>query len=158
MLGEVVVDAESVLPRVGEVLTHGRAGIGGDVAQRGRGGGRSHDHDRVVHGAVLFELGHQTGHGGGLLADGHVDADDVLALLVDDGVHGDGGLARAAVADDELALSAADGDHGVDGLDAGLQRLLHRLPADDAGSLELDRDGTRWSRWGPCRPAERPAD
>ena len=88
---------------------------------------------------MLFELGHQAGHRGGLLADGHVDADDVLALLVDDGVEGDGGLAGAAVADDQLALAAADGDHGVDGLDAGLQRLLHRLPADDARGLELDR-------------------
>ena len=106
---------------------------------------------------MLFELGHQAGHRGGLLADGHVDADDVLALLVDDGVHGDGRLARAPVADDELALSAADGDHGVDGLDARLQRLLHRLPADDAGSLELHRaelgglDGALVVQRGPQR-------
>ena len=27
--------------------------------------------------------------GGGLLADGHIDADHALALLVQDGVHGD---------------------------------------------------------------------
>jgi hypothetical protein len=38
------------------------------------------------------------------LADGHVDADQVLALLVDDGVHGQGGLAGLPVADDQLAL------------------------------------------------------
>ena len=58
----------------------------------------------------------------------------VLALLVDDRVDGDGGLAGLAVADDELALAAADGDHRVDGLDAGLQRLLDRLALDDAGA------------------------
>ena len=86
---------------------------------------------------MLLQPRDQAGHRGGLLADGHVDADDVLALLVDDGVQGDGRLAGAPVADDELALSAPDGDHGVDGLDAGLQGLLHRLPADDAGGLEL---------------------
>src|SRR5690606_16569918 len=41
------------------------------------------------------------------------------------------------VADDELTLAATDRDHRVDGLDAGLQRLLHRLPHDDAGSGRL---------------------
>ena len=89
------------------------------------------------------------GHGGRLLADGHVDADDVLALLVDDGVDGDGGLAGLAVADDELALAAADGDHGVDGLDARLQRLLDRLALDDARGHELDRAGSLLVSMGP---------
>jgi hypothetical protein len=32
----------------------------------------------------------------------------------------------------------ADRDHGVDGLDARLQRLVHRLAAHDAGGLDLD--------------------
>ena len=62
-------------------------------------------------------------HGGDrrfLLADRHVDADDVFLALVDDRVHRDGGLAGAAVADDQLALAAADGRHRVDGLDARL--------------------------------------
>jgi hypothetical protein len=62
-----------------------------------------------------------------LLADGDVDALHALTLLVEDRVDGDGGLARLAVADDQLALAAADRRHGVDGLDAGLQRLAHRL-------------------------------
>ena len=60
-----------------------------------------------------------------------------MALLVDDGVDGDGGLAGLAVADDQLALAAADGDHGVDGLEAGLHRLVHRFAGDDAGGLDL---------------------
>ena len=87
---------------------------------------------RVLHRAGFLEPFHQRRHGRELLADGDVDADDVLALLVDDGVDRDGGLAGAAVADDELALAAADRRHRVDGLDAGLQRLLHRLPHHDA--------------------------
>ena len=33
------------------------------------------------------------------------------------------------------------GDHGVDGLDAGLERLVHRLPAGDAGGGRLDGPG-----------------
>ena len=150
LLGQVVVDDEhvatqvlgarrlAVLAGVDEVLAHRGAGHRRDVLQRGgigRGGG--HD-DRVFHGAVLLEGLHHVGHRGGLLAHGDVDADHVLALLVDDRVDGDGGLARLAVADDELALAAADGDHRVDGDDARLHGLVHRLAVDDAGSLELD--------------------
>ena len=54
------------------------------------------------------------------------------SLLIDDGVQDDGGLAGLAVADDQFALAAADGNHRVDGLDAGLQRLAHRLAIHDA--------------------------
>jgi hypothetical protein len=67
-----------------------------------------------------------------LLADGDVHANDAGALLIDDRVDCDGRLAGAPVADDQLALAAADRDHRVNGLDAGLKRLLHRLPDDDA--------------------------
>ena len=81
---------------------------------------------------------HDRRDGRRLLADRDVDADDALALLVDDRVDGDGGLAGAAVADDQLALAAADRDHRVDRLDARLQRLLHRLADDDARRLALD--------------------
>ena len=73
-----------------------------------------------------------------LLADGDVDADDVAVALVDDRVDGDGRLAGLAVADDQLALAAADRRHGVDGLDAGLQRHFHRLPAGHAGRDRFD--------------------
>src|SRR5262249_7446048 len=45
----------------------------------------------------------------------------------------DRGLAGLAVADDQLALPAANGHHRVDRLQAGLQRLLHRLPIHHAG-------------------------
>jgi hypothetical protein len=55
------------------------------------------------------------------------------AVLVDR----DRRLAGLAVADDELALAAADRDHRVDRLDAGLQRLVHRLARDHARGLEL---------------------
>src|SRR4029079_8553950 len=65
-------------------------------------------------------------------------ADHPGALLVDDGVEGDGGLAGLAIADDQLALTAADRDHRVDRLDAGLERLGHGLALDHARRLELD--------------------
>ena len=53
---------------------------------------------------------------GALLADGDIDAVELLRLvvalverlLVEDRVEGDGGLAGLAIADDQLALAAAD--------------------------------------------------
>ena len=62
-----------------------------------------------------------------------------LALLVDDRVEGDRGLAGLPVADDQLALAAADRDQGVDGLDPGLDRGIDRLADDDARGDALDR-------------------
>ena len=62
----------------------------------------------------------------------------VLALLIDDRVDRDRGLAGLTIADDQLALSAPDNQHRVDCLDAGLQRLLDGLAADDAGRLDFD--------------------
>src|SRR5690606_19912487 len=96
---------------------------------------------RVLEGAVLTELLDDLRDRRLLLADGDVDALNVLALLVDDRVDRDGGLARLAVADDELALTAADRDHAVDGLDARLERLLDGLALHDAGRLDLDAAG-----------------
>ncbi len=99
--------------------------------------GRRGDDDRVVHRPELAQLLDDRDHRRFLLADGDVDADDAGALLIDDGVESDGRLAGLAVADDQLALTAADGDHAVDRLDAGLQRLVHRLAGRDARRLVL---------------------
>ncbi len=138
LLGEIVVDDEGVAAGVAEVLGHGDAGVGRDELEGRRLAGGGGDDGGVLQGAEAPELLDHLGHGALLLADGHVEALHVEALLVDDGVEGHGGLAGLAVADDQLALAAADGDHGVDGLDAGLHRLLDGLAGDDAWGLQLD--------------------
>ena len=93
---------------------------------------------------MLLQCTDEGSNGRSLLADGHIDTIDRLAclietLLVDDGINGDGGLTRLTVADDELTLSATDGNHRVDGLQACLQRFLHGLTIDNAGSLAVER-------------------
>ena len=139
VLREVVVDQERVLAVVEEVLPHRAAGERRHPLDRGRLlRGRGHD-DRVVHRALLAQLLDDLRDRRALLAHRDVDADHVAAALVQDRVDRDRGLARRAVADDELALPASDRDHRVDRLQAGLERLLHRLPADDARGLELER-------------------
>src|SRR5690606_21346 len=141
LLGQVVVNDQGVLAAIAEVLAHGAAGVGSQVLHGGRVGRRGGHDNGVFHGAVLFELAHHVVDGRRLLADGDVHAGDVLALLADDGVDGNGGLAGLAVADDQLALAAADGHHRVDSLDTGLQRLRHRAAGDYAGRHFFDDVG-----------------
>ena len=138
MLGQVIIDDEDMLALLHEVLAHSAACVGGDILQRRQLRSCGANNGRVGHGAVLLEIFHEGSDGGTLLADGNIDAQNVLALLVDDGICGNDGLAGLAVADDQLTLAAADGDHRVDGLDAGLQRLLDRLAVQDAGSRGFD--------------------
>lgn len=90
-----------MLAVVSEVLSHGAARVWGQVLQRSsiRGGGR--DHDGVLHGISISEPLHQLGNSGPLLANGNVDAVQLLllvssfvkALLVDDCVDGNGSFA-----------------------------------------------------------------
>ena len=144
LLGEVVVDDQGVLAAVAEPLTHGAAGIRCDELHGRRRGGRGRHDDGVIHRIVLFELAHNVCDRRHLLADGHVDAGEVLAFLVDDRVDGDRGLADLLVADDQFALATTNRDHRVDRLQASLYRLIDRLTSDDAGRDLLD--GVRLGR------------
>ena len=138
VLRQVVVDDQRVPARVAEELANRARRVGADVEQRRRLGRRRGDDDGVLHRAGFLERLDHLRDRGLLLSDRVVDADDVLALLVDDRVDADGGLARLAVADDQLALAPADRDHRVDGLDARLQRLFDREAIGDARRQPLD--------------------
>src|SRR5919107_3712843 len=139
VLRQVVVDGQDVPAAVAEVLADGRARVRSEVLHRRRVGRRRGDDDGVVHRAEALKRLDDLRDGRVLLADGDVDADYVLALLVDDGVERDGGLARLSVADYQLALSPPDGHHRVNRLQARLQGLLHGLAGYDAGRDALQR-------------------
>ena len=130
-----------MLAAVPEILAHRAAGVGRDVLKRGRLAGSGANNDGVLHRAVLFKGLDNAGNRGPLLAYRNVYADDVAALLVDDGIDADGGLACLTVADDELSLAPSDRDHGIDCLDSGLHRLVDRRPVDDAGCDNVDDPG-----------------
>jgi hypothetical protein len=141
VLGKIVVNDERVLALVAEILSDCSRRVGSQVEHRRRFGGGRRDDDGVIHGAVFGERLNDLRNRGALLPDHAIDADQVLALAVDDGVEGDGGLAGLTVADDQLALSAADGNHRIDGLQSGHHRLAHRLTGDDTGRQALYGQG-----------------
>src|SRR5690242_7125243 len=110
MLGEIVVEHHCVTTVVAEELSHGAGRVRRKVKHgRGLGGGGS-DHDGVVHGAVIFQNLDHLGDGRTLLANGAIDTDQVVALVVDDRIQNHGGFARLPVANDEFTLAAANGN------------------------------------------------
>ena len=141
LLGEVVVDHQGGLALVHERFGQGRAGVWSKVLKGcGLGGTRSY-HDGVIESSLLPQHLNNVGHGCGLLSDGHINADDVFALLVDDRVDGNSGFARLTVANNQLTLAPANRNHGVDGGDARLHGLVHRLALDDARRHRFDQAG-----------------
>lgn len=119
LLGEIVVDNEAMLAGVSEELTDGAAGIGSQELEGSSLGGGGGNNDGVLEGVVIAEDLHDVGNGRSLLADSDVDAVKLLgvlgvginegALLVDDGINGDGSLSSLSVTNDELSLTSADG-------------------------------------------------
>src|SRR6266481_3857917 len=138
VLGKIVVDHQGMSSAVTEILTDGACRVRRQIKHRRRLGGRGRHHDGVIHRAVIFERLDHLRHGRTLLSDCAVDTNQVIALVVDDGIERHGGLARLAVADDQLALAAANRNHGVDRLQTSRHRLAHRLAVNHARRNTLD--------------------
>ncbi len=137
---KVIVNNQHVFALGHEFLTHGGSRKGSDIEQGGRVGcGRGHDNGIFHRAGILQSLQH-VGHRGLLLSHGNVNADDIPAFLVDDRIDRDSGLAGLAVAKDKFPLPTADRNHGVDSLEPCLQRLVHPLAEDNAGSDFFNRE------------------
>ena len=61
----------------------------------------------------------------------------ILALLIHNGIQGNGGLAGLAVADDQLTLAPTDGHQSVDSLNTRLQGYGDALPVQHTGRRAL---------------------
>ena len=146
LLGQVVVDNESVLVVVSEELSNSTSGVGGQELKRSGVGGSGGDNDGVFHGIEVSKGLDNVGDGGSLLTDGNVNAVKLLGIivlsvsrtLVNDSIDSNGGLSSLPVSNDELSLASSNGHEGVDSLKSGLHGLVHRLSRDDTGSLELN--------------------
>ena len=141
VLGQIVVDNQHVFALLHEIFAHRAACVWRDILHRRKLGRGCADDNGVFHRARARELLDKLRNGRVFLADGNVDADDVLAALVDDGIRRNRGLARLTVADNQFALAAADRDHAVDCLDACLQRDADALALDNARRGAFNRAG-----------------
>ena len=160
VMGEIVVDDQHVAARFHEMLGDAGRGVGGDVGETGRVVAFGDDDDRVVQRALVAEVGDGLGHRGRALADGAIDAHDIAAVLVEDGVDRDGRLARLPIAQDQFALATADRNERIDGDQAGLQRHGHGRAVHDGRGGALDGQAIACSQPAPFieRPAQRVDD
>ena len=110
MFGEVVIDNEDILALVHEMFRNGYTGVWCKVLHRRPFGSTGMYDDGVIHSASSSQPFVYTDDVGVLLPDGNINTNDILPLLVQNGINSDGGLACTAVADDQLTLSAADQD------------------------------------------------
>ena len=160
VMGEIVVDDQHVAARFHEMLGDAGRRVGRDVGEPGRVVAFGDDDDGVVQRAFVAEVGDGLGHRGRALADGAVDAHDIVAVLVEDGVDRDGRLAGLPVAQDQFALAAADRNERIDDDQAGLQRHGHGRAVHDGRGGALDGQAIAGSDRPPVieRPAERVDD
>ncbi|EJX07230.1 hypothetical protein EVA_04658 [gut metagenome] len=138
MLGQVIINDEGIFTLTHEIFSNGTARIRSNVLHGSHfAGGSTHNHS-IIHGTVLFQSVYQLSNGGLFLADGHINAEHTLALLVDDGIGSNHSLTGLAVANNQFTLTAANRNHAVNCFDTGLKRHRNALALDDAGSWALD--------------------
>ena len=114
MFGKVVIDAKRVALAIAEILANRAAGIRSQILhRRGIARGGRHD-DGILHRPVFFQRLHDLSDRRSLLADGDVDADDVLPFLIDDGVDRNGGFSSLPITDDQFPLATSDRNHRID--------------------------------------------
>ena len=155
LLGKIVVDDESVLAVVSEVLTNGTGGVRSQELKRSRLRGSSGNDDRVVHGVGILEGSDDVGNGRSLLANGRVDAVKLLSsvtlvevfLLVENSINGNSGLTSLSVTNDQLTLASTNWHKSIDALNTSLHGLVDRLSWDDTWSLELNTLSQVRSNW-----------
>lgn len=116
LLGQVIVDDQSVLAVVTEPLAHSATREGSKVLERGSLGGSRSDDDGVLHGVVLLKGLDELSDGRSLLANGNVDTVELLGLvgtvvpllLVKNGVDGESGFTSLTVTNDKLSLTTTN--------------------------------------------------
>ena len=99
---------------------------------------------RVVHGIIFVQVIYNLGYCWSLLAYSHIYTDDILALLIQNGIYRYGCLTCLSVSYDQLSLSSSDWEHGIYREDSCLKRLVDRLTINYAWSRILYWTIIRW--------------
>jgi len=144
LLGQIIVDDESVLAVITEPLSHSTTGEGSEVLERSSLGGGGSNDDGVLHGIVLLKGLDELSDSGTLLANGDVDTVELLLLvltiipplLVKNGVNGDSGLTSLTITNDKLTLATTNRNHGVDGLNTSHHGLVDGATRENTRGLE----------------------
>jgi hypothetical protein len=97
MMGEIVVNDQHVAAQLHEMLRDAGCGVWGDVGEARRIVPFGDNRDGVIHRVFFQEGGHGLRDGGSPLADGAINAHNILAMLIKDGVDRNGGFARLPV-------------------------------------------------------------
>ena len=156
VMGEIVVYDQHIPSCFHEKLRDAGRGIWSDVCETRRVVALGHDEDGVIHRALFFKVGYDLGDSGSALADRAIDTEHIFPALVEDGVDGNGGLARLAVAENQLTLAAPDRNERIDDFEASLERHRYGRTFHDGRGRAFDGQ----SLAGGQRPfaIERPAE
>ena len=139
MLGQIIINNQNVLPLMHEVFRKRGRRIRCYILKRCRIRSGGTYHDAVLHGAMLLQRIDKTCNGRSLLTNRNINADTVLSLLVQNGIHRYGCFTGLTISDDQLTLSASNGKHGINGKNSGLKRLGNTLSLYNSGCRLLNR-------------------
>ncbi|KAH3663765.1 hypothetical protein OGAPHI_005167 [Ogataea philodendri] len=155
LLGQIVVDDQSVLSVVSEPLRDGTGSERSQVLQWSSLRSSGSNNDRVLQSIVLLQGLHQLSNGGSLLTNGNVNTVKFLglvrtavpSLLVQDGVKGNSSLTGLSVTNDQLSLTSSDWDKGIDSLQTSLHWLVNGSSWQDTWGLKLGSSETNGFDW-----------
>jgi hypothetical protein len=139
LLGKIIVEDDSMLSVVTEVLSHGSSGVRSKKLKRSRIGSGSCNNNTVIHGSLLIKLSHKLGNGGSLLSNSNINTSKgiLLGLLVNNGINGNSGLSSLTISNDQLTLSTSDRNQSINCLETGKHRFGNGLSGNNSGSLDL---------------------
>ena len=141
LFGQVIINDQGIFATIAEIFTHGATGIRSQVLHGGRIRSSGSHNDCVFQCAVLFELANNVIDSGCFLTNSHINASNVFAFLVDDGINSNSGFTSLTVTNNQLTLTTTNGYHGVNRLDTGLQWLGNRLTGNNAWRHFFDNIG-----------------
>ena len=144
---EVVVDDQHISTRFHERFRNAGRGVRSDIGKTRRVVAFRDDDHGVIHRAIFPQGRHGLRNGGRALADGTINAQDILAALVEDGVNRNGGLTRLAVAEDQLALSSPNGNERIDDFEARLERHRDGRAVHDGRGGAFDGQALAGCHW-----------